>query len=277
MTDETSAAGVVRDLAQAATLPSELDLGAYYVVVTPAGLQKIDLTGDEYRDTPKRKTGIVKVRDVASFAHYYERHADPDSEIWADLDRAVITAVLDAHRSSEPDSGARWQQHRVALVLEQTAPWKTWTEASGKLLPQQQFAEFLEANAADVAPDGPVSAADLLEVAQKFYMTVNTEHQSGQRLADGQVHLVYIEKAEAKAGQRGELTVPSEFQLAIVPYDDCDRRRVTARFRYRSENGQLRLGFVLDDPARIAREAVEEIVEKTADAVDAVVMRGTPG
>ena len=49
-------------------------------------MQKIDLTGDQYRDFPKRKTGTVTVRNVASFERYYAKHADEDSEVFADLD-----------------------------------------------------------------------------------------------------------------------------------------------------------------------------------------------
>jgi uncharacterized protein YfdQ (DUF2303 family) len=277
MTDNDNAAEVIRDLAQAADAPRELHPGSFYTVVTPAGFQKIDLTGDEYRDFPKRKAGRVTVQDVASFAHYYGKHSDGGSEVFADLDQATITAVLDAHGvTGDGSQAARWQQHRLILGLQQTQPWKTWTAASGNFMKQQDFADFLESNAEDVAPDGPVSAADLLEIAQKFHMTTNTEFQSGQRLADGQTHLVYIEKSEAKAGQRGELKIPSTFELGIVPYEDCAPRRVTARFRYRANGGNLALGFVLDDPARIARAAVREIVAKAAEETGAVIMTGRP-
>src|ERR1700733_12913222 len=140
---DTSAAEVIRDLAQAADAPSKLLLGNFYTLVTPAGLEKIDLTGDEYRDVPKRKSGRVAVRDVASFAHYYGKHADAHSEVFADLDQATITAVLDAHMASdasEPEFQARWQRHRLILGLQKTEPWKTWTAAIGRLMGQQGVA-----------------------------------------------------------------------------------------------------------------------------------------
>lgn len=272
-------AKIVSDLARASTEPHALEPGGYYVVVTEHGVEQIDLAGDKYRETPQRKTGHVFVRDVASLAHYFAKHSDASSEVFADLDGATITAVLDAHLATEgtdPEFAARWEEHRVTLALQQTEPWKAWTGMSGRLVSQQQFAEFLEANALDVAGDGPVSAADLLEIAQHFHAAVGTQFESGQRLADGQTQLVYIEKIEAKAGQRGELKIPSSFELGIVPYEDCDPRRVVARFRYRVSQGQLSLGFTLDDPARIARAAVAEIVAKAAEATGAVIMQGHP-
>jgi uncharacterized protein YfdQ (DUF2303 family) len=270
VTDRT--AEVIRDLALEVAAPSRLEPGNVYGWLSNGQVHKIDLTGDAYRELPERKKGTVTVRDVASFAHYFERHADADTEVFADLDDATFTAVLDAHKTD----GARWQQHRLVLQLQQTLPWRTWLKMDRQMLTQQQFAEFLEDNCRDLAPDGPVSAADLLEVAQSFQAKTSVRFSKGTRLATGQTQLTYVEDVTASAGQRGEIVIPSEFALAIVPYEDCPPALVPARFRYRLASGDLRLGYFLADPARIAREAVAQIGEKVAHECTVMVMQGRP-
>jgi uncharacterized protein YfdQ (DUF2303 family) len=276
VTDRT--AEVIRDLALEVAAPSRLEPGNVYGWLSNGQVHKIDLTGDAYRELPERKKGTVTVRDVASFAQYYEKHSDSGSDVFADLDAATFTAVLDAHEgiADSGSDGARWQQHRLVLQLQQTLPWRTWLKMDRQMLTQQQFAEFLEDNCRDLAPDGPVSAADLLEVAQSFQAKTSVRFSKGTRLATGQTQLTYVEDVTASAGQRGEIVIPSEFALAIVPYEDCPPALVPARFRYRLDGGDLRLGYFLADPARIAREAVAQIGEKVAHECTVMVMQGRP-
>lgn len=286
MTDDTTTAEVVRDLATVAARPHRLDLESLYAVALPGGrVETIDLTGDQWRDFPRRKAGTVTVRNVASFVQYYGKHADEDSEVFADLDKGTVTAVLDAHHGSGddfPDAEARWQQHRLILQLQPTLPWRRWTGKNEQMMPQQQFAEFVEDNARDVDPEGRVKAADLLEIAQKFQAHTTVAFTSGKRLSSGQAQFEYTEETTAKAGQKGTIEIPTEFDLAIWPYEDCkpetaaDLKILAARFRYRIENGNLKLGYFLNDPARFAQEAVEQIVVKLAEALDVTVMHGQP-
>lgn len=271
VTDRT--AEIIRDLARAAAGPQRVEPGSIYAYLTNDGrVHTIDLTTDAYNEFPQRKAGTVTVRDVASFACYYEKHSDAASEVYADLDAATFTAVLDAHDSLS----ARWQQHRLVLQLQQALPWKTWLSRDRQMMSQQQFAEFLEDNARDVAHGGPVTAADLLEIAQSFQANTQVKFASGKRLATGQTQFTYTEDVTARAGNRGTIDIPAEFALAIVPYEDCPPAIITARFRYRLEAGDLRLGYFLADPARIAREAVTQIGEKVAQECAVTVMQGRP-
>lgn len=273
-----SAPEVIERLAYGAVEPKPLEPGGIYAWLAGGQVHKIDLTGDAYRDQPRRKQGTVTVRDVASFAHYYEKHSDSGSDVYADLDAATFTAVLDAHEgiADSGSDGARWQQHRLILQLQQTLPWKTWLSRNRQMMSQQQFAEFVEDNARDVAPGGRVTAADLLEIAQSFQANTAVKFASGKRLATGQTQFTYTEEVSARAGNRGTIDIPAEFALAIVPYEDCPPAIVPARFRYRLDSGDLRLGYFLADPARIAREAVAQIGEKVAHECTVIVMQGRP-
>lgn len=287
MTETTAAAEVVRDLATVATKPHKLELGGYYALLAPGGVQKIDLTGDQYRDFPRRKTGTVTVRNVASFARYYERHADEESEVFADLDTGTVTAVLDAHRGHDSDGddlaageGARWQQHRLILALQLTQPWKDWTACNKRWMGQETFAEFLEEHARDIDPGGSVKSADLLESAQHFKAKLKVAITSSKRLRDGQVQFEYMEQVES-AGRsgpdRGIIEMPSEFDLAIKPYEDCDTDPVAVRLRFRIQDDKhLALGYFMNDPDRVVREAAADVVEVLEAACGVSVMHGQP-
>lgn len=286
MTETTTAAEVVRDLAQTATDPSELRPGKFYAWLAPGGqLHKVDLTGDEHADFPKHKRGIVTVRNVASFKAYWDKHHDDDSEVFADLDKGTVTAVLDAHRSAQAHAdgdsdAARWQGHRLILALRLTQPWKDWTGRDRQLMSQQEYAEFLEEHAADVDPAGAVTAADLLESAQHFQAKIKVAITSGKRLRDGQTQFEYMEQIESagrSAPDRGTIEMPSEFDLAIRPFDDCPVRPVAVRVRFRiRDDKKLALGYFMNDPARVAREAVAEVVAKLEAECSVKVMHGQP-
>lgn len=285
MIDEPETAVVVRDLALASAGPKQLERGEVHAWLAGGQVHKIDLTGDQYRDFPEHKRGTVTVRDVASFAQYHGKHADVDSEVFADLDRGTVTAVLDAHRSRDAyESGdrdaARWQQHRLVLALQHTEPWNAWTALDGRLVAQAPFAEFIEENARYiVAPDAKAAtSADLLDVVQNFQAHTSVAFQSGHRIANGQTQFAYVEEttATAKTGGRGTIEVPNQFSVAIVPYDDCDPKMILARFRYRISDGTLLLGFKLDDAKGVARDAVREVTGKLAEACNVTVMHGQP-
>ena len=223
-------AEVVRDLAYRAAAPSRLEAGKRYVWFKSGGeLTELDLTGD----MPARKTGFVVVTDIASFAAYYGRHADDDSEVFADLDSATVTAVLDAHHGAASDfmedGGARWQEHRLVLSLRLTEPWKTWAEYDRKFMAQQAFAEFLEDNYRDLDPGGAVTAADLLEAAQAFQALVKVEFGAGSRLRSGDVTMTRIETTEQQSGKKGSVSFPEEVDLLLKPYEDCDDASISAR------------------------------------------------
>lgn len=251
--------------------PDELEPGAIYGYRFRDRVEVINLTGPEHTGEIDRKKGIVVVRDIASFAQYYGKHADEDSEVYTDLDTGTVTAVLNAHGSF----GARWEDHRLILHLTPTKPWQRWTEKDRALLPQVQFAEFLEDNLADIAPD-PVSAAHMLEIATTFQAKTRVSYSSGTVLASGEISLKYEETTDASGGRKGDMVVPKVFAVALAPYDDVDPYRIEARLRHRIEGSALKLCFILDRPEDVARDAVKTVVAKVEEAIGVKVMRGRP-
>ncbi|MDX3074593.1 DUF2303 family protein [Streptomyces sp. MI02-7b] len=258
------------DTAHRAAEPTKVEPGEIYLVATATGdVRTIDLTGDQYLDTPSRKVGTTTVRDAGSFLAYYDKHHDDSSEVYSDVEKLSVTAVLDAHS----DDAAAWQQHRLILSLRQTKPWREWLALDGQLVDQDRFASFLEDHLPDlVAPD----SATMLEIAQSIQATTSASFQSSSRLQSGERKLVYTEDTTAKAGGNGELTIPEVFQIAVMPFEGAERYRIQARLKYRIGRDGLRLGFKLEQPEDRLAAAFQDVVKQVSDSITEPVINGTP-
>lgn len=253
-TDDTEAA-VVRDLASQALEAEVLEPGAAYLVADGPGRQRL-LDLEQLDEHPRRAIANRVVYDAASFAGYLDRHADQASEVYADPQRAEITGIVDSHQGAVLPAG--WQSHRIVLKLTTSPAWDAWRQYDGKLLSQTEFAEHIELQASDVREPAP---ADLLDLAQTFEATKSVDYESSERLADGQVKFRYVETVEAKAGQKGDLTIPTVIKIAVRPYIGAPLYQVTARFRYRiGADRSLKLGYVLERPQLILDLAFEDVV-----------------
>lgn len=273
MTIDGTAIEEIANLATGASEPAELTLGSYYTVVVGGQLHKIDLTGDAYHDQPKRKTGRYTVRDVPSFHTYWLKHQrDEISELYADRQSLTVTAVLDAHGTDDDATG--WGEHRLVLALKHSTAYNAWKSRDGHEMTQEEFANFLEDNRADIHTP---AAAEMLEVAQSLQSVSKVDFAAGFRLVDGQRRLSYVETTESRAGTKGELAIPAEIVIAVPIFEGADEADViTARFRHRIVSGGLRLSYRLDRPDDVVSAAYDGVVAEVSAACDATVMRGTP-
>jgi uncharacterized protein YfdQ (DUF2303 family) len=263
-------AQTIVDTALRTAPPVALEVGKLHAFHTPQGVKTVDLTGPEHTGQPPRKSGTTTVRDAASFMAYFAKHADPDTEVYADAERLTITAVLDAHQAGAP----RWSGHRLTLALRTTDAWKQWLEYDGRLAEQDTFANFLEDHLPELLEP---SAADMLEIAQSIQAATKVDFQSATRLSSGQRQFSFVENTTAKAGQKGQLTIPEMFIVGLIPFEGSDGYRLTARFRYRitRENGLL-LGYKLERPGDTLRTAFGDVVNRIDGDIEQPVMNGTP-
>jgi uncharacterized protein YfdQ (DUF2303 family) len=116
----------------------------------------------------------------------------------------------------------------------------------------------------------------MLELAKSFQATKGVTFRSDKRLDNGQVQVLYEETIEAKAGQRGEMTVPPVFVLALQPFEGSDTYRVQARLRYRISDGTLTIGYVLDRPEDVIRAAFDDVLAEIETTTELTAYRGTP-
>lgn len=257
-------------LAQQALAPKEVEPGNIYLVATAHGsVDTIDLSGPEYTGELARKIGTTTVRDAASFLAYYGKHHDADTEVYSDVEKLSVTAVLDAHQAAT----ARFGAHRLVLSLRRTKAWEEWLALDAKLVDQDRFANFLEDHLPNlVEPD----AATMLEIAQSIKATTKAEFQSSSRLQSGERKFAYVEDTKASAGTKGDLAIPETFKIAVPPFEGADAYSMTARFKYRLGGGQLALGYKLEQPEERARAAFADVLAAIAEGVGTPILNGTP-
>lgn len=264
----------VIDVATEAAGPQPLDRdGQLCSVVTPAGgtLHVVDIEErlGRYRDTPRRKQGVVTLNTAASLVQYVATHRLDGTVLYADWQQARVIAVLNDHDPGAPG----WGDHRAVLALRKTPEWKSWLAHNGQLGSQVAFAEHIE----DMAPtivDPP--AADMLELAQTFHASSSVDFTQQNRLTDGQVQLSYRETVAAKAGQSGQLTIPPTFLLRLAVFEGSEPVEVGVRLRYRLREGNLTIGYAIDGPELVEREAVERVVAEIEEGTELTALRGTP-
>lgn len=266
-------AQVIVDTATAAAGERELDVAMVYGVTLPEGAEHQFVDPEEFAPFPRRKRGGRVVYTPGSLIEYVLAHApddkDGDTTLWGDVETSTIVALLNDHQAGV----AGWGDHRATLTLRHPPAWKRWIGLNGKLVDQQQFAEHIEQSLPEVVePDG----ATMLEIAQSFLATRSVEFKSDQRLTSGQVKLQYEETIAARAGAKGDLQVPQEITVALSPYEGMDAFRITARLRFRINDGDLRVGYVLDRPEELLRAAFNEVVETVGSGTGITVWHGKP-
>lgn len=270
MTFDRTAVAEIAEIVREGTEPTELEIGRVYAFRLGDRVHEIDLTGDQYHTAPKRKTGATVVRDVPSWLTYWTKHSDSGSEIYASRDALAVTAVLDAHTADAP----RFGEHRLKLALKHSDEFAAWHAASGRMMNQEAFAEFLEDHRAAVTEP---TAADMVELAQTFQATTRVEFKSSTILASGQRALSYVETVDASAGAKGKLVIPPAFTLALQVFEGAtEADQVTARLRYRINGGNLQLGFVLDQIGDVISAAFTGIAEAIGSGTGRPVLYGTP-
>lgn len=260
----------VAALAQQALAPKDVEPGGIYLVATAlGGIETVDLTGPQYTGQLARKTGTTTVRDAASFLTYYAKHKDDATEVYSDVEKLSVTAVLDAHSTDEPGFG----EHRLTLSLRRTKAWQQWLALDGELVDQDRFANFLE----DQLPylDTP-DAATMLEIAQSIKATTKAEFQSSSRLQSGERKFAFVEDTKASAGAKGDLAIPETFVIAVPPFEGAAAYKMTARFKYRLGGGHLTLGFKLEQPEERAKAAFADVLSSIAEGVATPILNGTP-
>jgi uncharacterized protein YfdQ (DUF2303 family) len=249
-------ASVVAELADQADTEARVPIGEgeLYLVRGKGGeLHVIDT--DDYAAAPRHAKAARVVTDAASFVGYVNRHKIPGTEIYAHTNTSTVVAVIDSHEGTDSIPG--WQKHTLRLGLEKSKPWLAWEKADGRLLSQEEFAEFLDDQWSDVIDPAP---AVLVDIATTFHAKTNVEFNGGVRLDSGDVKLTFEEKTTARAGQKGDLEIPAKIQLALRPYVGGPIYSIWAHFRYRLRNGQVFLGFKLERPENVLDAAFADIV-----------------
>jgi uncharacterized protein YfdQ (DUF2303 family) len=264
----TDMKAVIDEASRAVTPIGVADPSELATVTLGPGDRVETLEFERFLDHPRRKTGTVDLIDDDSFARYVNKHkVAGETELYADVEARRIVGVLNGHAGNGdgPDaaSWAGWADHRAVLALRHSPNWQHWVGKNNRPLGQVAFAEHIEDGIDDiVSPPG----AEMLELAQTFEAKNSVEFKSSQILASGQRKLLYQETIAARAGSGGDITVPSEFELGLCPFEGSPIYRVNVRLRFRINDGTLTLTYVLDRPEDVIRAAFADIVERVGEA-----------
>ncbi|WP_020658362.1 DUF2303 family protein [Amycolatopsis benzoatilytica] len=234
---------------------------------------------EKWLPEPTRARGTVTLHDPGDFTIYTERLCNAGTTVFGEEDRARFTAVFNDHQENgggEDEPVAGWRDHTAVLQLQTDPDWSRFLAVDRKYLSQLDFAEFLSDNAsAFVEPDG----ATLLEVATHFRAHKKAEFHEAVNLDTGDVQLTYNEETATKT-TAGQVAVPRELVVRLTPFLGYPPVDVRARLRYSIDGGRLQMGFVLQRPDLVKREAFAQIRNGIADQLtethDVPVLLGTP-
>jgi uncharacterized protein YfdQ (DUF2303 family) len=212
---------------------------------------------ERFLGKPARKRGTVTVFDAASF-NMVVRDNEGAGDIAIYVDRDVAKPSIEAVLNGHGKTGPGWGDLRARIEFRPTPQWTKWKAIDGKLMPQVEFAEFIEDNLADIAEP---SGAELLEVATKLQGTRSLSFKRGVRLSDGQVQFEHVEDTQARVGD-GKVTVPETLKLALAPVMGGPVYAVPTRFRWRLKDAQLVMGVKLERLEDLMERVVNDVVQK---------------
>ncbi|QTP60897.1 DUF2303 family protein [Billgrantia antri] len=231
---------------------ADLNPQLQHAVLVPEGYSLEDL--ERFHDQPRRTRQQVAIHNATDFGLYVNRFKDSETTIYADLEHTRFTAVLDHPGAGDP----AWGQHRATYACPHSRSWKTWTAADGKAMRQADFAKFIEDNLPDVQQP---SGSDILTISRTLEAKKKVDFQSGVRLDNGEVQITFNEEIKGTAG-KGTIEIPETFELGIPVFEGGDHYALTARLRYRINDGQLVMWFDLLRPERLLEDAFANTLEQ---------------
>lgn len=226
-------------------------------------------------ENPARATGIVKLRDAASFVSYFNRQRRPESLIYASLDPAKILGIIDDHRAyvdafADEHDGSNWRSYRIEFAVPASREWKIWTTQDRQPLDQLAFAELIEDNLPDIVnPDG----STMLGMALNFEASKEGNFVSASRLQDGSTTFVWKEDVNATGNK---IAMPSQITLSIPVFENGSPYSIDARIKYRVQNGTLKIWYELIRPQKVLEAAFRSIWTLIEEQTKTTILLGSP-
>jgi uncharacterized protein YfdQ (DUF2303 family) len=230
--------------------------------ILPPGYSRVEIDLEKYAANPRRARGQVVLEDTASFVEYVNRFASDAAIAYVSIDGPRVDLRLDDHAPTTAATVAPgWAEWKTVLAWRPSLLWAHWLGGNNKFMDQEHFAEHVEEGARSIVePD----ASTLLEIAQTFKAQQTSQIAIARRLQSGELKFEWNESIDARAGRGDdEITIPDKITLLLAPFEGAERIHVEARLRFRLGSGsdkKLTLGYLLDNPRQILRDAVDREV-----------------
>lgn len=270
---------IVRESRKPQMLAEGHDHGKLYAV--PDGFKlSTDSVLESMQNAPSRKKGDVRVKTAESFIAYVNRHKQPETLLYAQIDAKnintplVIRAVFNDHQgeglnATEPG----WRDFTATLVPEAAHEWKTWSAHDGKAMGQLEFAVFLDDNIKDVsAQEGYPSGTDMLRMATQFEAAQDKRIKSAIRIQSGGINIECVDTDDSATVER--MQAFDKFMLGVPTFWKGQAYLLEAKLRYRAKDGKLALWYDLVRPDIVVNDAVEQILKDVQEKTELTVLYG---
>lgn len=200
----------------------------------PANIQTRLESLEPYFPAPVRVRKRVEFETPKSFADYVQEFTiHGATRIFASLDARRIVGKLDYHepKDGEP-ADPSWCDHDAIYQTQFDDAFEAWMGLHGKLIGQQEFAEFLEDHAQDAVIPDP---ADLMELAENFQALRNVVFESKVGLTGQSRQFTYREDDTI----RGTTNFPKLIKFRTPVFYGCEAVEWVARFYYAIRDGKL--------------------------------------
>lgn len=225
-------------------------------ILVPSGMVVVDLEYMLPAPTRIKKTEVFI--SLESFIRYVNAFKLPGTFIR--LKRSGdMTAVIDAPLKHIPE----WGQHLAEFKATYSERWALWDDiVNEETLSQSKFAEFIEDNTTDFfAP----KAGEMLDIARTLELAQNCKFASALKdVSKGDVSLSFERNTLAKAGEKGDLSIPSKFTIMIPVLEGEQSQAIELRLRYELKDGHVTFSFeilrrqqLLNDVLRAVHAAVK--------------------
>jgi uncharacterized protein YfdQ (DUF2303 family) len=261
---EATEAGTIATLAAKASGAHVVKTGdEREFLIVPSGCSEKEVS-DAYGlklAKPRYIKQTVTIETADSLADYVNRFKGDTTVLFADISANRIVALLDYHAAGAAEHVA----HRAKLELPFSEEWKLWGSISGKLMPQLEFARFLEENAADVAAP---EAGELLDACRDLQVHRKVNFIKAVRTATDNENFEYSEETNTTT-KKGAIELPTRFKLGLpVYFGDADTELFAfLRWTVNPDEGGLRLGIALHRVEHVRQAVfaahVHDIAERT--------------
>jgi uncharacterized protein YfdQ (DUF2303 family) len=261
MTENTEAGAIAALAAKASGAHVVKTSDEREFLIVPSGFSEKEVS-DAYGlklAKPKYIKQTVTIETADSLVDYVNRFKGGDTMLLAEIAANRIVALVDYHAPS----GAAHVAHRAKMELPFSEEWSLWTKVSGKMMPQLEFARFIEENAADIrAP----SAGELLEACRDLQTHRKVNFTKAVRTNSDNENFEFSDETSATS-RKGGLDLPTKFVLGLPVYFGEPDTEVAAFLRWaiKPDEGVLTLGIQLHRLEHVRQAVFKAIVLDVAD------------
>jgi uncharacterized protein YfdQ (DUF2303 family) len=204
--------------------------------------------------------------DVPSFVAYVNEFKDDGSKIFgvADLKQPNFRAILDYHIAGDPNAATkegtwtqpRWGYHVAKYTFPHTPEWDELLRFNRQPMKQLDFAELVERLRLNFkTPDG----ATMLELARNLEGKTEGSFKSSINTDNGDRELLFTSTTTAIGGKTDRLYIPTTLELFVQPFLRGASFTITAYFRYRVSDGEVKFTYELVRPHDTVEFAVQAV------------------